>query len=321
MPARDDLRGSYGADPLSRVVLAISTFRTDGEVVGLLEKVFQDGGNPFHAVVVVDSLSSGAIEAAIRRNRWPVRFWSADHNLGAAGNHAKRMEIAASYDADWCYAVNADGEVDLEAVRALVRCGSGAERVGAVYPLRKLVTRGGSFEAPHRTFLPMSSARLDMTPSSSGAEEVAWASSNGALYGLGPPRAGLYVWTDLWLGWEDLSYSWILWRNGWRQLLCPDAFFHDPYEHRRVSFLGRPLYIHDKAPWIAYYTVRNLALFVRRSEAGLKGWLVVLWRWLQESLLVLLFRSRKLLRLRLLVRGLVDGIRGRGGMVTSPDSC
>ncbi|WP_129793650.1 glycosyltransferase family 2 protein [Sphingosinicella sp. CPCC 101087] len=304
-------------DPLRRVVLAISAFRNDAEVIALLEQVFADGESPFAGVIVVDSLTSGAIEAAIQVRGWNVQFWSASVNLGAAGNHAKRMELATHLDGDWCYAVNADGELNLAAIRSLVQWGERNGRIGAVYPRRRRPNRGNSWEAPRKAFLPCSAPPLrSRQPLSS--EEVLWSSSNGALYSLDPPRAGLFVWTDLWMGWEDLAYSWLLWKHGWQQLLCPDAVFVDPYEHRQVTFIGRRIYIHDKPPWISYYTVRNLALFVRRSNAGVRGWLVVLWRWFQESVLVLLYKSEKRKRLKLLWRGLCDGVGDRVGMVTSP---
>ena len=306
-----------GHDPLKRVVLAISAFRSDSDVLGLLERLFAAGPSPFAAVVVVDSLTSGAIESRIAERGWPVFFWSADLNLGAAGNHAKRMEIASGYDADWCYALNADGELNLDTVRALVACASGWDRVGAAYPRRRRPKRGNSWEGPRRTFLPFSDV-VAPAPADEEVEEVLWGSSNGALYSLGAPRGGLYIWTDFWMAWEDLGYSWLLWKQGWKQILCKEAVFVDPYEHRAVQLLGRTFYIHDKPSWISYYSIRNLGLFVSRTGMGGRGWLFVLWRWFQESLLVLIYKPNKWRRLGMLWRGLRDGVRGRVGMVIAP---
>jgi GT2 family glycosyltransferase len=315
--SRPPTRLPPAGDPLARVVLAISAFRSDAEVLAHLEGLFAGADSPFAAVVVVDSLSSGAIGAAIRERGWPVRFWNADVNLGAAGNHAKRMEIAAGYEADWCFALNADGELSLDAIRALVACGDRGDRIGAVFPRRLRPKRGNSWEGPRRRFLPLTKASAP-EPLAGEAEEVLWGSSNGALYSLQPPREGLYIWTDLWMAWEDLAYSWLLWKHGWKQILCREAVFVDPYEHRPVNLLGWTFYIHDKPSWISYYSIRNLALIVGRTGMGSRGWLVVLWRWFQESLLALLYKRSKRRRLLILWRGLCDGIRGRVGMVISP---
>ena len=44
-----------GAHPkLDRVVLAISSYRTDEAVISLLKKVFSNGPPPFHSIVVVE---------------------------------------------------------------------------------------------------------------------------------------------------------------------------------------------------------------------------------------------------------------------------
>jgi len=305
------------SDLLRRVVLAISAFRSDQEVIALLRQVFSEGSSPFKGVLVVDSLSSGAIESEIKLHGWPVQFHNASYNLGAAGNHATRMKLAAKYDADWCFAVNADGEVRFDAIRQLVRTAIAHENVGAVYPTRFRPNRGQSWELARKTFLPMSPPVRTLRTMEMD-EEVLWSSSNGALYNLAVARKGIFVWEDLWMGWEDLAYSWLLWKHGWNQIQCSQSVFTDPYEHRAVHLLGRRLFIHDKPPWISYYTVRNLALFVRRSGSGIRGWLVVLLRFWQEATLAVLFKKAKLSRIKLLSLGLIDGILGRTGMIISP---
>jgi len=263
-------------------------------------------------VVVVDSLSSGAIEAAIRENGWPVEFFNAETNLGAAGNHHKRLELASAHDADWCYTVNADGEIVLETVARLVAAAEGQARVGAVYPARVFTNRGNSWDSGQRSLVPLPLIGRDAPPEQA-VDELTWASSNGALYSLAPVRAGVQVWTDLWHGWEDLAYGWTLHRNGWRQLRCRDAVYRDTMEYRQVRLPGFSLYITDKPSWYAYYVARNLILVSRRSGQGVTGLLVVLARVAQEVVVTLLFRREKLRRLRLLALGTLDGIRGIGG--------
>jgi hypothetical protein len=143
--------------------------------------------------------------------------------------------------------------------------------------------------------------------------EVAWDSSNGALYSLAPIRAGVAVWADLWMGWEDLAYGWSLSNAGWRQLFCADAEYRDDYEYQPVRLFGCDYFIARKPAWYAYYLIRNLVLIVLRTKAGWQGWLFLSNRLMREFAFTLLFRKQKLTRLRMLARGLFDGLRGRTG--------
>ncbi|WP_294174408.1 hypothetical protein [uncultured Sphingomonas sp.] len=291
-------------------MVAVSAFRSDAAVLALLERIFAEGGVQPAAVVVVDSLGNGELARAIADRGWPVRYENAAVNLGSAGNLARRLQLASEVPkARWCFALNHDGTFDRAMVETLVRRGEQAEQVGAVFPRRIMVDRGNCVLRPHR--------HVFATPRFDGSDrppqEVAWDSSNGALYGLWPIRQGLLPWTDLWMGWEDLAFGWLLQRHGWKQLYSPDADYHDNYEYARVRLLGRQLFITRKPAWYAYYVTRNLLLIIRRTGGGFAPWRFFATRLARELLFTLLFRSEKRRRLRLLWRGLADGLRGVTG--------
>lgn len=296
---------------LSRVVVAISAFRSDAPVLALLERVFHGGESGLAAVVVVDSQSDGTLGREIARKGWPVVYENSAVNLGSAGNLARRLQLAATIDADWCFAVNHDGMFDRALIAALAAKARSEDRVGAVYPRRILLDRANS------SFNPITSFFSTVTHAPAGQEgedaEVAWDSSNGALYGLAPVRSGVLLWADLWHGWEDLAYGLLLRNAGWRSFRLASAAFVDDYEHQRVRFLRRELFVTRKPAWIAYYATRNLVLIVRRSGAGFAGWRFIAVRFTREIAFTLLFRTQKLLRIRNLLRGLWDGFAGVSG--------
>lgn len=302
--------------PLARVVVAISAFRSDTQVIRLLESIFADEGCTPAAVIVVDSLSNGSLRQRIEATSWPVHYENAEVNLGSAGNLARRLELAASINADWCFAINHDGMFDCELVVALTRATGACAAVGAVYPKRVWLDRGGTSLKPHTHVFAM--------PSHTGpsgtltVQEVAWDSSNGALYSLAPVRQGVSVWADLWHGWEDLAYGWQLTSTGWKQYLCADAVYFDDYEYQRVSLIGRPLFITRKPVWLTYYNIRNLVLIVRRSGNGVQAWTFFAKRLAREILFTILFRDAKLKRLGLIRQGLVAGLMGRTGKGALP---
>ena len=299
-------------DQLGRVVLAIATFQANDSVIRLLDEVFGSGDSPFGSVIVVDSLGTPQLFDEIRRRGWRVEYENSPLNLGSAGNLARRLELAAACDADWCYALNHDGHVDLDAIRELVRTANGYDRVGAVYPTRYRPNRGGTWEAGQRTMLPLPSVPLKDRPEGKG-DELTWSSSNGALYNLAPIRSGLRVWWDLWMGWEDLGYGWLLHRNGWRQLRSANADFIDNYEYRGVRLPGYTLWITEKPPWYSYYQFRNLILICRRTGRGFVGYVGISLRIFQELVLTTIFRGDRMYRYGLLWRGIRDGIRDRAG--------
>lgn len=252
-------------EPFASVALAISSYRSDEPVLALLRSVFADGNPPFRAVIVVDSLGSGAIAEAIAANGWPVTYVDADRNLGSAGNIALRFETAAAAGARWCYAVNHDGVVDPDQVRKLVAHGESRPRIGAVYPTLLYSNRGNRVESPRRTLTTHASFESVPPPQEAVCEEVAWSSSNCALYRLDAVREGVEIWSDLWMGWEDLALGWVLDRNGWIQLQCRDVVVVDSYEYHASRLFGRTLYISTKPNWYAYYQIRNLILIAKRT--------------------------------------------------------
>jgi GT2 family glycosyltransferase len=296
--------------PLARVVIAISSYRSDAQVLQLLAKIFQEEIS-VAAVIVVDSLSKGALEQEIVAAGWPVQFENAGTNLGSAGNLARRLELAAACDADWCFAINHDGMISRTLIETLVKAASGRCKVGAVYPKRVWLDRAGTILKPHAHVfkMPIHAASHDAV----FGDEVAWDSSNGALYGLEPIRKGVRVWSDLWYGWEDLAYGWQLTQAGWKQYFCADAVYMDDYEYQHIRVFGRDIYITRKPSWTTYYVIRNLLLIVKRTGGGLRAWTFFIKRVFREVMLAILFRDRKRERLSLALKGIADGFIGKAG--------
>ncbi|MEO8548140.1 MAG: hypothetical protein ABI422_07220 [Sphingomicrobium sp.] len=301
---------------LSDVVLAISSFRSEEAVLNLLAQMFASPGEGFGAVLVIDSLGSGTIERAIEERGWPVHYSNADSNLGSAGNLALRLQTASETGFGWCYAVNHDGEVDQRKVKALLELGLSRERVGAVYPTLILSSADNRIDAARTGFAPF--AKLSDTVSSGGVDEVAWSSSNCALYNLDAVRQGAAAWAELWMGWEDLELGWRLRKSGWLQLRSRSVTVVDTYEYRRVSVVGRHFFTAAKPAWYSYYQLRNLVLIARRTRFGAVGPGAIVRRMLVDIGLTLFVRPQKFKRLMLLFRGLIDGLRGRSGMGPVP---
>jgi GT2 family glycosyltransferase len=296
-------------DPLGKVALAISTYHSDQAVLSLLRSVFAPGSPRYGAVVVVDSLGTGEIDLEAKRAGWDLHYINAPENLGSAGNLALRLKTCSELGMDWCYAVNHDGTADAATAEALLACAGKLERVGAVYPAVVYSKAAGRVEPPRRTLSPFSPRSRRDEPTLC---EVAWGSSNSALYNLEPVGNGLSVWPELWMGWEDLAYGWLLATHGWRQFRCGDVEVRDDYEYSPMGFMGRKFYIADKPPWYIYYQLRNLLLIARRSRWQAISRPMIVARAVCDLLLTSVKRDRAQ-RISLLFRGLAAGFRGETG--------
>ncbi len=291
----------------ARVALAVSAFRSDDAVLRVLDSACASGAHPFHQVLVVDSLPTGRLEDAIAARGYArVAYRAFDRNLGSAGNLMERLRAAAEGGADFVYALNHDGVLDLAVVEALVRFARTRPRIGAVYPARRYVNRGGT--------LDLAGARGDVLGTLVGGRRdaprgpigVRWSSSNGALYALEPVRRGLLPWGELFMGYEDLEYGWTLERGGYEQHLLGDVRVDDGYEYRAHRLGPLRFHVSDKPAWYAYYFARNLVLVARKHRRGRVG---VGARIGVELGLVATLRRDKATRLRYLARGVLDGLR------------
>ena len=186
---------SPGSAPVAgrSVALALASFRHDTAVLQLLDEVLSgpDAGL-FDPILVVDSLGTGRIQAAIADRGWTgkVVYHTADTNLGSAGNLARRLELAAAAGAEWVFAVNQDGEIRADSVRKMAQVGRSLPRIGAVYPLRRKVNKEGRYDFTGKSALPLpfiGEHRAPVEP----LVDVHWGSSNGTLYALAPIREGL----------------------------------------------------------------------------------------------------------------------------------
>jgi GT2 family glycosyltransferase len=303
----------------SRVVLAISAFKTDEAVLALLASVCDGPATgPFSGVIVVDSLGSGRIPGEILSRGWTgVTYHSADRNLGSAGNLAERLQRAARTPADFVYAVNHDAPLDLASVATLVAAAAQIPRIGAAYPLRRRSGRDGTYDLTGKTRFPLRYHGSQRRPAEP-VFDVFWGSSNGTLYALAPVREGLLPMADLWMGWEDLAYGWALADAGWRQVVVTDAVFEDPYEYATRGVGPVRAKLTSKPSWYAYYFSRNLVLASRRARPPVRVRARVIARIAAEIGVTAALRPDRANRLKLLLAGIRDGLRGRAGKYVVP---
>jgi hypothetical protein len=306
-----NVEGADNAAP--RVVLAISSFRNDDDILRLLKTAEGLCPSVFAHVLVVDSIGTGRLPAVIKERGWAfARYEAAASNLGSAGNLTRRLQLAADSGADFVYCLNHDGILDPDVVCSLVRHAARMDRVGAVYPLRRITRYGGRYDLTGVQRVPRPFSGQPVPPAAP-ATDVYWSSSNGALYALEPVRDGLHPWADLWMGWEDLGYGLLLHQHGYRQVVLTEAVIEDNYEYRAEALGPMRVRVSDKPLWYTYYRIRNLILVTRRVKAGPAVRCGMALRVVLDFVPTVVLRSNRRKRFGLYLRGFVDGLRGSSG--------
>ena len=306
-----------------KTVLGIAAYGSPPSVLDLVAKATStEAEGLFDLVLIVDSHGDGSVQKYIESAGLApgVKYYDSEENLGAAGNLAKRLRWAAEAGGDLLFAINADGHFDSAAVEKLLDYARESD-CGAVYPARRLADDcfefTGTLRFPWRSVRRSENELPDEEP-----VRVFWSSSNGAVYSLKPTVEGILPPVGLWHGWEDLAYGLLLERAGYRQGLLTSVRVESRYEVRSVGGEARVTgpygYVSDKPAWLAYYTSRNLLLIATRVVPRPVNVVAATARILIEILVTLMHRNRKSERLRYLIRGILDGLRGRQGMVVRP---
>lgn len=299
-----------------RVAIAIASYRSESQVLRLLESILSSQRRP-RKVLIVDSCGTARLAKALADfPRETVSYENHKENLGSAGNLRRRLEWSASLEnIDYVYALNHDAVYDPHVLERLLCFASEQPRLGAVYPLKSYTNRAGQFELSGTSLLRVGFHGRTRMPTSR-AIPVEWNSSNGALYSLTPVRNhGALPRDDLWMGWEDLGYGRSLRALGYTQHISTQAIVADGYEYSVASFLFFRTYITDKPSWYEYYSARNVLLLARND---LELFPFAVSRVIMNSLAIGFLKPRKRERARLLIHGLLDALRGRTGKYRVP---
>lgn len=303
---------------VSRVAIAISSFRNDSSVLGLVERITSERW-PVEHIFIVDSQGTGRVERAIDERGWSgVSYHDSDANLGSAGNLQKRLELALEAGFEFVLALNHDALVNKEVLLRLLEHRA-EERLGALYSLR-YYTGKGMYDLTGESEPGMRRAVGTRTMPTEDKIPVIWSSSNVALYALKPLQRGLRPRGELWMGWEDYLYGLDLASHGYKQYIIPAAKCEDNYEYKSLSIFGVTTQVADKPTWYFYYRTRNLGLIALHYHASLRRALLFGVRALMDATSVLLGveKTHPARALSYVLRGAIDGVRGREGKWRHP---
>jgi rhamnosyltransferase len=254
-------------------------------------------------VLVIDNHSPDTGLAAVRElvdSKGNVSPILNPENVGIAAALNQGCQFAMEHGASWVVAFDQDSIPTHDLVSRVAsewRTLSDRKRIGLI---------GVNFQSPSgRTLLPPGSGMAD-------ARVVI---TSGSLLNLDAWRQAGPFREDFFIDEVDHEYAIRLRRIGWRVKVTRQVLMaHAMGSPNGPRFAGwQPLLSHHSA-LRRYYMVRNRVLLAR-EHIGFDPRFVLsqLARSLRESATVVLFEPEKVAKLLAMMRGVVDGLRGRSG--------
>jgi hypothetical protein len=292
------------------VAAVVLTYRRPRLATQVVRGLIDREGLPADRVLLVvngdGGLDDPALEAQIAVLRLP-------DNLGPAGGYRAGLEDAVSRypDARWLYLCEDDvGLFDLPAPR-VVALAERVEQLGPTdgatggAPVGGVVAYGRDLDRRRGTTTPHEAG-----PDSAELEPVDVAAWGASLVSRRVVEAGVLPDADMFFGYEDFDFWFKLRAAGFRLLLdtaATRALADGIYSEGRDEALSAARPVDDQEPWRRYYEARNF--FVLRRRYGTFTWTL--------SHLVKSVRRMQLspgwAHRAAIVRGVVDGFRGRTG--------
>jgi GT2 family glycosyltransferase len=267
-------------------------------------------------IIVVDNGSEDSTVEMI--GRFPaITHVRLEENTGSAAGYATAIAEASRTGTEWIWLLDDDAEPDPDCLRILREASRTLpDSTILVAPL----SVGGDGKVQEFTRGSYSHIRGRQTPAvyTSGIAPIGYCSWSGQmlrtklLSKVGPPRSEFFYL------YEDVEYSLRLGKEG-SMYLVPDArmVHHSESQGRRSWRFSAQEF------WKLYYASRNRLLLLRILESSVwkraLGYLIAIYHTLRPVLAHIAFRPpQALARIRLLMGGLIAGLRGETGKTLDP---
>lgn len=294
----------FDTGPLARVAAVVVTYRRPRLATSVVRSLLDDEGLAPERIHLVVNGEGGLADEELEKRIHVVRLHD---NIGPAGGFRVGMLAATEAgDVDWIYLCEDDISLfDLPTPR-LARVVADVERhsdaagvpVGAVVAYGRDLHRLTGHTSVHRVAAP------------EGFDEVDAASWGATLVSRRVVDAGILPDDAYFFGYEDFDFFYRMRAAGFGLLVdrasVVSASAHQSLDGRDTAFAGqRP--VDAEEPWRAYYVARNFFLLARRY--GQPTWIAAHLAYSARRWQL----ARSAAERAAVVRGLVDGVRGRTG--------
>lgn len=304
-----------------KVAAVTVTFNRTGTLEKTLEAL-EKQTYPVCRIIVLDNGSSGENRrrlAQLAEGRKIDIIWM-EENLGGAGGFENGMRYAREhYDPDWYWIMDDDAYPREDTLEKLLAC-KGLEGMGCLAPLIWGVD-WKEYQLYHhkriKRFYTYDEAMFDSVEKMGPAEQIDADAFVGTLFPrrtveeLGFPDGGLFIYGD------DTEYTVRIGRKYKIYLIRDAVIGHSDPPLENAVFSPRTF-------WKLYYTIRNRLLLAGKYNRGPgKAAAVILLAGdalgqIGYSLVRKGLGKHRILRVRLIVKGFMDGLAGKKGKTVDP---
>jgi GT2 family glycosyltransferase len=292
-------------------IYIIDNASTDGTPQLLLEKGFIKQLPPSQLSEPWESKTEIKGERGKKIDFYYLRM---DQNKGGAGGFYEGVKRGVERGFDWLWLMDDDAEPLPDALEKLVPFFQN-EKVVAIagkvtLPNGEVVTTHRGVRVTNHLYLhkPLSVENLSHISKIDMASFVGVLIRKKAVEKIGYPNKSFFIFHD------DEEYSLRLRKVG-DIIFVPDSIIlHKEQSKKGIekTFLGRKsVRIPFDRLWLNYYGIRNWIYLMRQyNQAGVKFWSKVGIKLIKTIAGIILFDDHKWRRIRLIVNGYIDGIRG-----------
>lgn len=233
------------------------------------------------------------------------------HNAGTAGGINEAWRLALAEGATYLICFDQDSQPGPGLVRCLLAAldtpSHSGRPVAAVGPAWTDARTG----RPMRLLQPVRFLRRHVSAPSDGLVEVDHLISSGSLISAEAYRAvGLFD-EALFLDYVDVEWSLRARARGYTTAVAANCAMTHAIGEKMIALAGRQVAVHT--PWRSYLQLRNHLLLWRVGSIP-RGWLLSdLIQVAGKFFALMVLAPDRRERLRWLLRGLMDGLRGKGG--------
>lgn len=312
---------------MENVVVVTVTFNSSNYLARLIDSLKKQT-YPINKVFVVDNNSNKQHRDKIKRiqedNRgWVNVIWLKENTGGAGGFSTGMQYMLSNYSSDWMWIMDDDAFPRNDCLENLLIDANKLDNLGFIAPLIYGIENKRFQLYHHKRFdgnLLESIMPIKSVSDINGVSEIEANAFVGPLFPIsvitdvGIVNGGLFIYGD------DTEYTYRVTRK-YKGYVTSNAIIN----HRDPGVTGNNS-VNPKAWWKDYYEIRNNALFIREFSSNLLQkckYDVALFmqtiKKITKAIVKSEYKGYRLLRIKLLSKAFLDGLRGFDGKTIDPE--
>ncbi len=306
-----------------KIATVVCTYNNKGSIVKVISALLSQK-HPIKEIIIVDNASSDGTQDLIKHIFPNITLLSNNRNLGVGGGYANGMEYAYYKEYDWIWLLDGDSIPHKLSLKKLIEflpsikdkyCEAGilaSSAVNSVTGLREYYFMKNSF------------IRLiensDISKSFYVVDSVI---SSGSLINRDVIRDAGLPRIDFFMDFVDYEYSLRVKKAGYKIVYIPSSIIYhclgETKMMRKITKFWKKFPSPLHAPWRQYYMTRNELYIYLYIIPSFRALIFYIGRLLRTTIAILLKPEigEKISRIKYILLGLKDGVRGRLGRIVS----